>query len=364
MKADQEGFLYPMVNKALCIDCGLCEKCCPELHPMDEHLPLKVAAVINKVEAVRLRSSSGGIFHALAQQVIEEGGVVFGARFDEQWQVVIDYAEDMKGVEAFMRSKYVQARVEHAFANAKSFLQKGRKVLFSGTPCQIAGLHHYLSKPYKELLTVDFICHGTPSPKVWDRYLHEIIPQTEGIKDVSFRDKYHSWKNYGFHISYDERDKTVSLQSSFRDNAYMQAFLSDLILRPSCYDCQAKSGRSHSDITIADFWGIETVFPQMDDGKGTGMVFVNSEKGKFVLDLPNLSVAETTYETVKPLNKSYHLSVLPHPRREYFFSRIDKMDSVVKLISRCTRPALRIRLLVWASKCKRLLIGGGKPENE
>lgn len=364
LRVDNEGFLYPEVNTDSCVNCGLCDRVCPIISPMDERPPLKVAAVMNRNEAIRLRSSSGGVFHALAQKIIAEGGVVFGARFDEQWQVVIDYTEDIKGVEAFMGSKYVQARVGNAFAHVKRFLQQGRKVLYSGTPCQIAGLNHYLRKPYKDLLTVDFICHGTPSPKVWERYLDEITPKNSSIKNVKFRDKYSSWKNYGFYVSYDKQSRTISLQSCFLDNPYMKAFLSDLILRPSCHDCKAKSGRSHSDITIADFWGIEHVFPQMDDDKGTGMVFVNSEKGQFVVGLPNLAVMETTYEEVKHLNKPYHSSVQPNPHREYFFDHLDNTTSVIKLISRCTRPRLKKRLLTLARKYKEIILnsvrGGGE----
>lgn len=178
MKEDFEGFLYPQVDEKTCINCGLCEKVCNELHPYDTREPLQVFAAINKNEEIRLKSSSGGIFYILAEKTIREGGVVFGARFDENWQVVIDYAEDMKGVEAFMGSKYVQARIDKAYIDVKRFLTEDRQVLFSGTPCQVAGLHKYLRKSYSKLLTVDFVCHGTPSPKVWGMYLNEVIKKS------------------------------------------------------------------------------------------------------------------------------------------------------------------------------------------
>ena len=254
MQADNEGFLYPKVNEADCIDCGLCEKVCHELHPFEERKPQKVYAVINKNEEVRLKSSSGGIFYLLAEKTIAEGGVVFGARFDEQWQVVIDYAETMEGVQAFMGSKYVQARMATAYADAKRFLNEGRKVLFSGTPCQIAGLHHFLRKPYDNLLSVDIICHGTPSPKVWGRYLDEVVTAgRKAINDVQFRNKRNGWKAFNFTMEYNKDEESVSLCSHYQKNHFMRAFLRDMILRPSCYQCQAKNGRSHSDITIADF---------------------------------------------------------------------------------------------------------------
>ncbi|MGN1255613.1 MAG: coenzyme F420 hydrogenase/dehydrogenase beta subunit N-terminal domain-containing protein, partial [Bacteroidaceae bacterium] len=157
MVEDQEGFLYPHIDESECIDCGLCERVCHELHPCDERKPLGVYAAFNKNEEVRLRSSSGGIFYLLAEQTIAEGGVVFGARFDKQWQAILDYAEEMSGVSAFMGSKYFQARTGRAFKDAEAFLKQGRKVLFSGSPCQIAGLHQFLRKDYDNLTTVDFL---------------------------------------------------------------------------------------------------------------------------------------------------------------------------------------------------------------
>lgn len=367
MQADNEGFLYPIINKADCIDCGLCEKVCHEIHPFDERKPHKVYAAINKDEEIRLTSSSGGIFYLLAEKTIAEGGVVFGARFDEQWQVVIDYAETMEGVKAFMGSKYVQARMDTAYTDAKRFLTEGRKVLFSGTPCQIAGLNHFLRKSYDNLLTMDIICHGTPSPKVWNRYLDEVV--TEGrkaINDVQFRNKSNGWKAFNFTMEYNKDEQTVSICSHHQQNHFMRAFLRDMILRPSCYQCQAKSGRSHSDITIADFWGINTEIPEMDDDKGTGLVLVNTNKGQASLDWRNITFKETTAETAIRHNPAYFRSVAAHPKREVFFNRLAKADSVNSLITDCLRPTLKQRLRMTLSSCKQLInrmlkfvIGGG-----
>ena len=237
MVADNEGFLYPQVDMDTCIDCALCEKVCNELQPYEKREPLKVLAAINKNEEIRLKSSSGGIFYILAEKIIKEDGVVFGARFDENWQVVIDYAEDMKEVEAFMGSKYVQARMENAYKDVKRFLTDSRMVLFSGTPCQVAGLHKYLRKPYDNLLTVDFICHGTPSPKVWGMYLDEVVKEVKSISSVEFRNKDKGWKDFSFNLRFNEGDKTASMLSPYKQNHYMKAFLREIILRPSCYDC-------------------------------------------------------------------------------------------------------------------------------
>ena len=356
MRADYEGFLYPKVNKEECIDCGLCEKVCNELHPYEERKPLKVLAATNKDDVVRMHSSSGGIFHILAQETISEGGVVFGARFDKQWQVVIDYAEDMKGIEAFMGSKYVQARMETAYTDAKRFLTEGRKVLFTGTPCQIAGLHKFLKKPYDNLTTVDFICHGTPSPKVWSIYLDEVVTAgRKAINDVQFRSKNNGWKKFNFVLSYNHEEKSHSLSSWFATNHYMRAFLHDMILRPSCYQCQAKSGRSQSDITIADFWGIHTVFPEMDDDKGTGLLIINTAKGQSALKWNKLIYKETSAESAFRHNPSYFQSVSAHPRRESFFAALDSSTSVIDLIEKSLRKTLKQRIRLGLSRVKNII---------
>lgn len=365
MVKDNEGFLYPKVDENTCVNCGLCEKVCNELHPFDKREPLKVLAAINKDEEIRLKSSSGGIFYILAEKTIKDGGVVFGARFDENWQVFIDYAEDMKGVEAFMGSKYVQARVANAYKDAKRFLAEGRKVLFSGTPCQIAGLRKFLRKPYDNLLTVDFICHGTPSPKVWGMYLDEVIKRGCCISSIEFRNKKEGWKNFSFNLRYNEDDNTISMLSPFSQNLYMKAFLQNIILRPSCYDCKAKGCSSQSDVTIADFWGIETVFPDMDDDKGTGLVFINTDKGHEAFDFSQVNVKETTYERIKPLNSACYRSPKVHPKRKYFFNRLEK-DNLIDLINDCTKPTVKQMIQLLIVKCKRqvkkLLGGGGKRE--
>lgn len=362
MVADSEGFLYPHVEVSDCIDCGLCEKVCNELHPYDKRTPQNVLAAINKNEDIRLESSSGGIFYILAEKTINEGGVVFGARFDEQWQVLIDYTEDINGVRAFMGSKYVQARIENAYKDVRRFLKEERKVLFSGTPCQVAGLHKFLRKTYDNLLTVDFICHGTPSPKVWALYLKDVVDEAKCISSLEFRNKQNGWKNFCFNLRYNKGDQTVSLLTSFRNNPYIKAFLYDIILRPSCYDCKAKGCSSQSDITIADFWGIQTIFPDMDDDKGTSMVFINTDKGRTLLDLSKVKNRETTFENIKRLNPVCCCSVSESPKRKYFFNHLDSEDFVA-LVNDCTKPTIIQQVIMKLRVCKRfvhrILMGGG-----
>ena len=356
MQADNEGFLYPVVNEADCIDCGLCEKVCHELHPYEERKPQNVYAAINKDEEIRLKSSSGGIFYLLAEKTITEGGVVFGARFDDQWQVVIDYADTLEGIKPFMGSKYLQARTATAFKDAEAFLKQGRKVLFSGSPCQIAGLHHYLRKEYDNLTTVDFVCHGVPSPKVWQRYLDEVVTSgKQAINDVKFRNKSNGWKKFNFVLSYHKEEKTYSLCSWHQQNHFMRAFLSDMILRPSCHECRAKQGCSHSDITIADFWGINIEMPEMDDDKGTGLVLVNTEKGRQALDWSQVTKKESSIEVASKYNGGLSSITKPHPKRAEFFAALDASPSVIDLIDKSLRPSFKRRVRLALRRYKQLI---------
>lgn len=360
MKPDNEGFLYPQVDETKCIGCGLCDKVCHELHPFEGCLPQDVYAAINKNDEIRMESSSGGIFSLLAEKTIGEGGVVFGARFDEKWQVVIGFAETMDDVRPFYGSKYVQARIDTAYRDAEDFLKAGRKVLFSGCPCQVAGLHHYLRKPYDNLVTVDFVCHGVPSPKVWSMYLDEVVNATRRIDGIKFRDKRNGWKRFNFVLTASKGEATSSMYSFHGENHYMRAFLSDLILRPSCYDCKAKEGRSHSDITIADYWGIEYEHPEMDDDKGTGLVLVNTEKGSAILDWSKVLCVKSTIMQASKYNGGLSSHTRPHPKREAFFSNLDKNDSVIALINSTLRPHLLVRAKQLAKKCILLIYSGVK----
>ena len=351
---DEEGFCYPEVNTKECIDCGLCERVCPELHQNEARRPIEVLAAINKDEDVRMSSGSGGVFTLLANQVIDAGGVVFGVRFDENWQAVFDCAETREQVAAFRGSKYVQARVGNSFVRCKQLLDEGRQVLFSGTPCQIAALHRFLRKTYDNLLTVDFICHGVPSPKVWERYLDETVPKgLKTIDDIRFRDKCMGWKRFSLSIDYIEHENAHTLTSPFTENIFMRAFLANLTLRPSCHHCPAKAGQSRSDITIGDFWGVGQVKPQMDDDRGTSVVMIRTDKGNHALQRKYLKWDIANYEVVVKTNTAMETSVKVHPRRDMFFSAIDNCENIQNLVKRCLMPTnlQKIKILVRKPFC-------------
>lgn len=371
MQTDNEGFLYPTVDSLRCIDCGLCEKVCPVINQNEPHKPLHVYAAYNKNEEIRMHSSSGGIFTLLAEATINEGGVVFGAKFDKDWNVVHDYTETIDGIADFRGSKYVQSTIGNTYSEAKNFLQTGRKVLFSGTPCQIAGLKKYLRKEYDNLLTVDIICHGVPSPLVWRRYIDETADKLRAeraggkntvslslneipvIKGISFRDKTHGWKKFGFRISYaafkaaenSVSESAMDICESHTTNAFMRAFLSDTILRPSCYNCPAKQGKGHSDITIADFWGINHLDPDFDDNKGCGAIFLNTEEGINAYPFEMAENKEKTFEEVIQYNSAYYRSSKPNPKRDTYFKVLEK-KGVYKATQSCLHKPKYVKLFL------------------
>ena len=262
MVEDREGCLYPLVDVDNCINCSLCERVCPIANQHDSRVPKKSYAAFHTDDSIRLQSSSGGVFSALADWMIERNGVVFGARFDDNWDVCHDWTDSHDGLQSYRGSKYVQSRIGSCYKQVKSFLEGDRWVLFSGTACQIAGLKEYLKKDYEKLLAVDVICHGTPVPKVWRDYLQE--KGTE-FSSISFRSKSNGWNNY--RIRFDGKNGSTSEQV-FYENVFMKGFLANLYLRPSCTTCRFKSGRCGSDITLGDYWGVQNEHPQLDDEKG------------------------------------------------------------------------------------------------
>lgn len=338
LSEDTEGFLYPVVDSVKCIDCGFCELVCPVLHPVNNGIEPLVYAAINNDESVRLQSSSGGIFTLIAELVLDRGGVVFGACFDQNWNVVHDYTETKEGLARFRGSKYVQSHVGNSFTQVKSFLDSGREVLFSGTPCQVAGLKNYLRKPYSNLFTVDLVCHGVPSPEVWKKYLQETVCRAYGIKkknvmnlgeyisDISFRAKDKGWKNFTVKIIF--RNGKIEMMPFF-ENPYMKAFLSNLSLRPSCYACPVKLHHVQSDISLADFWGVNEINPELDDDKGCGLVLINCVEKHWLIDRRNCYFAQHNLDEIIPFNLCIVHSVKEPANRKFFFGFFHMIDSTL-----------------------------------
>lgn len=279
MTADEEGFLYPVIDFSRCIDCNACVRVCPVLSPLKAaNQSPKAFAAAAKDDTLRLSSSSGGVFSLLAKRMLEQGGSVYGAAFDDEFQIRHIGIRDQSELERLRGSKYVQSRTEMSFSEIKRLLSSGTPVLFSGTPCQVAGLKKFLGREYDGLTTVDLICHGVPSPLVWKKYLEyqSVAHQHEEAQRISFRHKKYGWKRYSVSIEYDD---TEYLEDLNRDK-FMRAFLTNLCLRPSCYECAFKTIDRVSDITIADFWGVEQELPSFDDDKGTSLVIIHSKRGE------------------------------------------------------------------------------------
>ncbi len=344
MCQDEEGFNYPIVNSDECIACGLCEKVCPILNCGESKKPLKVYAVKNRNEEIRLRSSSGGIFTVLAEVVIRKGGVVFGVAFDRNWNAVHTYTEDIEGLAAFRGSKYVQSEIGSSYKQVRLFLKNGREVLFTGTSCQIAGLKRFLIKDYPNLLTLEILCHGVPSPKVWQRYLAEKKAQfqCENICKISFRDKGKGWTRFNLVIDFKSGNQYVV---PFDNDIYFKGFLANLYLRPSCYSCKCKNGRSGSDITIADYWNIDAVLPEFNDNKGVSLVLINSKKGEDLYsNINGIKFEETEYEISKGKNGGFAENIPVHPHRKSFFKKYKSVSSISFYIEKKLQPSLIQRI--------------------
>ena len=279
LRPDGEGFLRPVVDAARCVRCGACERACPVLRPgAPDPAPDCFAARVRDLP-LRLASSSGGVFTALARPVLAAGGVVFGVVWERPELVAIHAAaEDEAGLAEMCGSKYVQSDPRDTFREARAALRAGRRVLYSGTPCQIAGLLRFLGRPEPNLLTVEIICHGAPSPAVFERYKAEVAAE-HGKTPVSIasRNKHYSWRRCSLVSAFAD---TSEHREDLYANRYLRAFLGNLCLRPSCHRCQAKEGRSGADVTIADFWGVEKVCPALDDDRGTSAVLLHTEAGR------------------------------------------------------------------------------------
>lgn len=325
MVTDNEGFWYPVVDNDRCTGCNLCEDVCPIINNIEyDNMPIAYAC-INKDLFTRLESSSGGIFTLIGEQIIARGGIVFGAKFDDDFNVVHDYVKTKEELKVLRGSKYLQSRIGETFVETEKYLKKGRTVLFSGTPCQIAGLNSFLRKTYDTLFTIDIICHGVPSPKVWQKYIkyQEKVAGSKA-KIISFRRKDGGWKQYSISIVFENGKEYMQL---YKRDLYMRAFLRNICLRPSCYSCHFKTLNRESDITMADFWGIQNILPGMDDDKGTSLIFVNSEKGQKIFKeiKDKMTFYKVNINEAVLYNSAAVKSVEYNPRREIFFSELDDL---------------------------------------
>lgn len=347
MWPDQYGFPYPVVDSSKCVNCVMCIKVCPILNNKERpRVPLISYAFMHKDKEIRRKSSTAGAFVALAEKILSLNGVVFGCAFDTDWSVKHIYVDNLRDLRKLVGSKYLQSRVEDSFKDCRRFLQSGRYVLFSGTPCQIAGLRNYLRKEYDTLLCVDLICHGVPSPGIWQLYLrHRITKKSRElgkdlyVKDVNFRDKSKGWSSYSLSLSLSLSDNQGNVCTepplNWREDLYMRSFLHHLNMRPSCFHCRFKNLKSGSDITIGDYWGFTELYPDVKDDKiGINAFMVNTEKGKCFLDGIEFDGFESSYENIVKGNPALVRSHWPHINQKKFLRGFESRD-FKDLVSEC-----------------------------
>ncbi len=356
MLKDNEGFKYPQIDNNKCINCHACENACPaDVITVDNDLP-KAYAAYSKDSAVQNNSSSGGVFTHLANYILSLGGVVFGAAYDDDFKVCHVAIENQQELYKLRTSKYVQSDTKLVFKQAKEFLNAGRIVLFTGTPCQIAALKHYLKKDYDNLYTQDIICHGVPSPEAFEVYLNT-YHKSKGIKSISFRDKALGWNDFSMKIEY--ADGTFYRELATKD-AFERAFLANLSLRPSCYQCQYKTASRISDITLADYWGVELVHPELKEQQGVSLVLTHSPKGEKMLNhiVQDVDIISTDLKRALNYNSAALQSVACPPKRATYFAEY-KQTKMQPLVDRLLKPTLLQRLKRFirknGSRVKKLL---------
>ncbi len=341
MKADGEGFLYPSLKERLCIDCGLCNKVCPISKPFGGDMAALAFGAVCLDDEIRMASSSGGVFSLIAEEIINNGGAVFGAAFNAELKVRHIMAEKLDALAAIRTSKYVQSVLGDCFIKAKQLLEEGRFVLFSGTACQIAGLKSFLGKDYDKLLTQDVFCLGVPSPALWEQYKKE---ESGGkrIVSASFRHKLPEEKSYGLRLGFDDGS---SITRRGGECAYTKAFVGKYCLRESCYNCNFKGISRGIDITLADFWGADKLVPELDDGKGVSLVLIHSEKGKRAfeairsrLNIKQVDALSAVAENPMAIKSAYR------PKNRDLFMRKYKKLGFERALYICEKLPLKARI--------------------
>ena len=280
MVENDEGFKYPEIDKSKCVNCGLCKKTCPILNLKNNNSFNKCYVGYIKDTIEKMRTSSGGLFSAIANYFLEADGIVIGAAYDEKFtlnHIAISKKEDLIKLNG---SKYVQSNLNDIFTFIKNNI-RAKKILFVGTPCQVAGLRVFLKSDYENLTCIDLVCHGVPSIKLLKKYIQELeIKQKSKMLTCDFRDKKTGWSNYSCTYTFEN-----SKVSNFHcDDDYVNIYLSNVALRESCYNCKFKIGNKYSDITLGDFWGVKNYYPEFFNDKGVSAIILNTEKGIEVFD--------------------------------------------------------------------------------
>ena len=334
---NRDGFLYPVINEAKCVSCKRCQAACPVSNLKKKNdLNSKMYAV-RADDNIRAVSSSGGVFTLLAEKILNDGGYVCGARFDENMKLKHRIISDVKDLAPLRGSKYLQSDVGNAYKEIEGLLKQKKTVLFVGTPCQVAGLKNVLSKDYDTLYTIDIFCHGVPSQKSFDLYLKDISGGKK-VKNVEFRNKRFGWNCEHILVTFEDGSEYVKTRRG--GDPYVKAFLENMDLRESCENCKFSEAPRHGDISMGDFWGIERVDKSQNDGKGTSILLVNTKRGKDLLKVIKNSAIVNEYKYDDTLPNRLHSRFPAHSMRHIFFDLIDThgFTGAVKEISKGVLP--------------------------
>lgn len=334
MYEDEEGFKYPEKNEKLCINCGLCEKVCPFVekekidHIVNGDLP-KAYLAINMDREILFNSASGGVFSAVAKAYCKGDFVIFGVQFDDITNAIHTYTNSLDESKKYMKSKYIQSDINNTYKEAERFLKSGSKVLFTGTPCQIAGLRLFLGKDYENLFCLDLVCHGVPNQIIFNKYIKYIENKyNKKVIDFTFRhktiDKRGKRNSRNIKIKFGDEDIIMSSN----EDEYLKGFHSGLFYRPSCYNCKYANSNRVSDITMADFWGVEKIFKEEDVHKGVSVILVNTKRGQTILKELGKRMDLREVDLNYVINSNGQLKHPPkkHINRRQFFELVNEVE--------------------------------------
>ena len=355
MLEDSEGFLYPIIDEKKCINCGLCKKVCSNVVTEKENKSETYIA-INQNEEEKNSSSSGGMFYPIAKNIINKGGVIFGVAFDDNLVARHEYATNLEDAKKFQGSKYVRSDLGNSYLKVEEFLKEGKYVLFTGTPCQCYGLKKYLGKNYEKLVTCEIVCHANPSPKVLKYYKENLeLTNNKKVKSIHFRSKENGWRNQTPIIEYLDGEKK-------EENTYFEAFVKEMINRPSCYSCKFCTTKKYSDFSIADFWGIEKTNPEIkDDDTGITLLNENTENGRKLFNEIKKDLFIKKVNTEKAFMHNHHCNVPVHKNRDKFFEGISNSTinetNIIKYMKKYTKRPLYRRVLGRIKRIIKKILG-------
>ena len=338
MEYNVGGFVYPSINTEKCIDCGICERICPASNHIEISHDTRAFAVKNLNAADRVNSASGGVFPLIAKFILKRNGVVFGAAYDGKFRVSHIRIENIEDIVKLQSAKYTQSILGNSFKKVKEDLENNKWVVFSGTPCQCAGLKTFLRREYSKLITIDLICHGVPSPVVWETYVKwrsEKENKGQLPLKINMRSKYSGWSRFNYSTEFDYGNGKIMRTSNSKD-LFMQAFVGNLCLRKSCSQCMAKGIERCSDFTLGDYWGIWEKYAEFDDDQGVSVVLIHSEKAEQILDLikEDIEYMEVAIEDTHRRNPSMVSNSQEHINRNKFLQEITT-ENFEKILKEC-----------------------------